>query len=96
MLTQKQGRAENLPGGRSLTRAKSSFTEPLSCASLLPCQAPGWQPGTYTTLHLSLRSFSKPLQNALPHLLKIKAQAGLYMPWRWISLGIQPSIIVPL
>ena len=69
MLTQKQGRAENLPGRRSLTRAKSSVTVPLSCARHWPYQAPEWQPGTGTTLNLLLRSFSDPWQIALPHLL---------------------------
>ena len=80
MLTQKQGMAENFPGGRSLTRAKSSITVPLSCARRQPCQAPVWQPGTGTALNLLLRSFSDPWQYALPHLLKIST--GLYTPWQ--------------
>ena len=70
MLTQEQGRAENLPGRRPLTRAKSSITVPLSCARHWPYQAPGWQLGTGPTLNLLLRSFSDPWQYALPQLLK--------------------------
>ena len=70
MLTQEQGRAENLPGRRPLTRAKSSITVPLSCARHWPYQAPGWQPGTGTTPNLLVRSFSDPWQYALPHLRK--------------------------
>ena len=101
MLTQKQGMAENLPGGRSLTRAKSSITVPLSCARHWPYQAPGWQPGTDTTLNLLLRSFSDPWQYVLPRVLKdvetrSRPRRGCICPGEGSPSGAQPSIIVPL